>query len=380
MTLFGFLSTYPPTRCGLATFTAALASAIATDDRDRCIVVRVDDGVPADVAVSSERLRVVDRMLQPGSPAGREAAAEALADCDVVIVQHEYGIYGGADGDEIVDLLQRLRVPRVVVMHTVLPTPTAHQRSVTEQIIENSEIVVAMTSTAADLLAEQYGVPDERLRLIPHGVDEWTTHIDVVQSERPVLLTWGLLGPGKGIEWVIRALAAMKDLDPQPVYRVLGQTHPKVLLESGEQYRRSLWALADDLGVSASVEIEARYQQPDELAREVAGADIVMLPYDSHDQATSGVLVEAVAAGRPVIATRFPHATELLADGGGALVAHRSPGEIAAAVRMLLADPAHVLADVELARALGSVTSWGGVAERYRDLAIELAMVGGARP
>jgi glycosyltransferase involved in cell wall biosynthesis len=327
MTLFGFLSTYPPTRCGLATFTEALASAIATGDSDRCVVVRVDDGVPADAAVSSARLRVDDRMLQPGDPAGRATAAETLAVCDIVVVQHEYGIYGGADGDEVIDLLQRLHVPRVVVMHTVLPAPTAHQRRVTEQIIENSEIVVAMTSTAADLLSELYGVPEERLRLIPHGVEEWTAPLDVVHSERPVLLTWGLLGPGKGIEWVIRALATMNDLDPQPLYRVLGQTHPKVLLE-----------------------IDARYQQPDELAREVAGADVVMLPYDSHDQATSGVLVEAVAAGRPVVATRFPHAIELLADGGGALVAHRSPDEVAAAVRMLLADPAHALADAELAR------------------------------
>ncbi len=379
MTLFGFLSTYPPTRCGLATFTEALASAIATDDGDRCIVVRVDDGVPADAAVSSARLRVDDRMLQPGDPAGRAAAAETLADCDIVVIQHEYGIYGGPDGDEVIDLLQRLRVPRVVVMHTVLPAPTAHQRSVTEQIIENSEIVVAMTSTAADLLSELYGVPEERLRLIPHGVEEWTAEVDVVHSERPVLLTWGLLGPGKGIEWVIRALATMKDLDPQPLYRVLGQTHPKVLLENGEQYRRSLWALADELGVSASVEIDARYQQPDELAREVAGADVVMLPYDSHDQATSGVLVEAVAAGRPVVATRFPHAIELLADGGGALVAHRSPDEVAAAVRMLLADPAHALADAELARSLGSVLSWHSIAERYRELATELALVAGLR-
>ncbi len=281
--------------------------------------------------------------------------------------------------DEVIDLLQRLRVPRVVVMHTVLPAPTAHQRSVTEQIIENSEIVVAMTSTAADLLSELYGVPEERLRLIPHGVEKWTAQPDIVHSERPVLLTWGLLGPGKGIEWVIGALATMKDLDPQPLYRVLGQTHPKVLLENGEQYRRSLWALADELGVRASVEIDARYQQPDELAREVAGADVVMLPYDSHDQATSGVLVEAVAAGRPVVATRFPHAIELLSDGGGALVAHRSPDEVAAAVRMLLADPAHALADAELARSLGSVISWHSIAERYRELAAELALVGGLR-
>lgn len=379
MTLFGFLSTYPPTRCGLATFTAALATAVSSNGTDECLVVRVDDGVPAGPSLSSPRLRVRDQMLKPGSVADRDAAVEALGACDVVVVQHEYGIYGGPDGDEIVDLLERVRVPRVVVMHTVLPAPTPHQRSVTARIVENSEIIVAMTATAAGLLADEYGVPDERLRMIPHGVEEWTTHVSTAHSARPVLLTWGLLGPGKGIEWVVRALASMKDLHPQPLYRVLGQTHPKVVLDEGERYRRSLWALADELGVTGSVEIDAHYLESDELAEQVAGADIVVLPYDSHDQATSGVLVEAVAAGKLVIATRFPHAMEMLAEGGGALVDHQDPEAIAAAVRELLEDPRHALAAAARARETASATGWNSIADRYRELAAELSMLAGIR-
>ena len=379
MTLFGFLSTYPPTRCGLATFTAALATAVSANGVDECLVVRVDDGVPAGASLTSPHLSVAERMLTPGSVESRDAAVDELNACDIVVIQHEYGIYGGADGEEIVDLLERVRSPRVVVMHTVLPSPTPHQRSITARIVENSDVIVAMTATAAGLLSHEYGVPDERLRMIPHGVDEWATHVTAAHSARPVLLTWGLIGPGKGIEWVIRALAAMKDLRPRPLYRVLGQTHPKVVLDEGERYRRSLWALADELGVSGSIEIDPRYLESDELAEQVAGADIVVLPYDSHDQATSGVLVEAVAAGKLVVATPFPHAVEMLSDGGGALVDHQSPEGIAAAIEGLLTDPRHALAAAERARDIASATGWSSIADRYRELAEELSMLAGIR-
>ncbi|WP_341954363.1 glycosyltransferase [Microbacterium sp. LWH13-1.2] len=379
MTLFGFLSTYPPTRCGLATFTAALATAVASNGVDECLVVRVDDGVPAGPSVPTARLRVAPEMLKPGSAADRESALAALDTCDVVVIQHEYGIYGGPDGDEVVELLERLRAPRIVVMHTVLPSPTPHQRSVTARIVDNSDVIVAMTSTAASLLSREYGVPDERLCMIPHGVDEWKLPVSAAHSTRPVLLTWGLLGPGKGIEWVIRALATMKELNPQPLYRVLGQTHPKVVLEDGEHYRRSLWALADELGVGGAVEIDARYLESEELAAQVAAADIVVLPYDSHDQATSGVLVEAMAAGKLVVATRFPHAIEMLAGGGGALVAHQDPDAIGAAIRGLLDDPRLALDAAARSRDLTSVTGWNSIADRYRALAAELSMAGSRR-
>lgn len=376
MTRFGFLSTYPPTRCGLATFTAALATAISSNGSDESLIVRVDDGVPAGPSIPGARLQIA-MTLHPGDPEGRDAAADLLNACDVVVVQHEYGIYGGADGEEIIDLLALLRPPRIVVMHTVLPAPTAHQRLVTAQIIENADAVVAMTATGMRMLSDQYGVSEERLSLIPHGVEEWTSQIDSTPSERPVLLTWGLLGPGKGIEWVIRALAELTDLRPLPLYRVLGQTHPKVVLDSGERYRRSLWALADELGLGGSVEIDGRYRESDELAEEVSRADIVVLPYDSRDQATSGVLVEAVAAGKLVIATRFPHAVELLTAGGGVLVTHEDPAEIAGAIRLLLGDLRLSKAEASRVRRAAAPTGWTEIAERYRELAAVLSLVVG---
>ena len=374
MTRFGFLSTYPPTRCGLATFTAALASAICEPGDDVCDIVRVDDLVPAGPSVNTPSVQVVGD-LKPRDPAGRELAADLLNATEVVVIQHEYGIYGGRDGDEILDLLARINAPTIVVMHTVLPSPTPHQRSVTTMLGERADALVAMTHTAMTLLGDLYDVPPEKVRLIPHGV-AWAPTGLASNHVRPTILTWGLLGPGKGIEWGIRAMALLTDLDPAPVYRVLGQTHPKVVIDQGEKYRRSLSMLVDSLGLKGDVQIDGRYRESSELAAEVAAADLILLPYDSRDQATSGVLVEAVAAGKLVIATRFPHSIELLSEGGGVLVDHEHPAQIAEAIREALADPARALAAQAVARESARANSWGVVAETYKVLASELARVG----
>jgi glycosyltransferase involved in cell wall biosynthesis len=373
MTRFGFLSTYPPTRCGLATFTSALATAISEVGDDVCDVVRVDDLVPAGPSVNTSGVRVVGD-LRPRDTAGRELAADLLNDRDVVVIQHEYGIYGGPDGDEILDLLARIRAPKIVVMHTVLPSPTRHQRSLTTAIGEQADAIVAMTHTAITLLVDLYGVAPDKVHLIPHGVT-WAPSVVSSIHARPTILTWGLLGPGKGIEWGIRAMALLTDLDPAPLYRVLGQTHPKVVIDQGEQYRRSLGMLVDGLGLKGDVQIDGRYRESAELAAEVAAADLILLPYDSRDQATSGVLVEAVAAGKLVIATRFPHSIELLSQGSGVLVDHEHPGQIAEAIRATLADPARAREAQAAARESARANSWGAVAERYKALASEMSRV-----
>jgi glycosyltransferase involved in cell wall biosynthesis len=170
-------------------------------------------------------------------------------------------------------------------------------------------------------------------------------------------------------------MALLGDMDPAPVYRVLGQTHPKVVIDQGERYRDSLRSLVDELGLTGRVEIDGRYQESAELAAEVAAADLVLLPYDSRDQATSGVLVEAVAAGKLVIATRFPHSIELLSDGAGLLVDHENPEQIATAVVVALEDRARLAAALKVARAHAHANSWEAVAQRYAALADELASV-----
>ncbi len=377
MTVFGFLSTYPPTRCGLATFTDSLASAIPRPSDPDARVVRVDDRVPTGPPVLGPRTEVVGD-LRPGDTASRASAAAVLSASDVVIVQHEYGIYGGRDGDEILDVLARISAPCIVVLHTVRESPTAHQRWLLDRIAGLASSVVVMTGAAKALLAGRYSVPMGKVRVIPHGVPEWPRVPRPAASVRPTIISWGLLGPGKGIEWGIRALAEWTGTGPRPRYVVAGQTHPKVLADSGEAYRESLIALASSLGVGADVEFDGRYRNARELAELVAIADVVLLPYDSREQTTSGVLVEALSAGKPVVATRFPHAVELLAGGAGILVDHEDPAAIAAALERILGseDTAAAMSDAALleSRAYG----WDAVAAEYRDITVGLLQASAA--
>jgi polysaccharide biosynthesis protein PslF len=367
-TRYGFLSTYPPTLCGLATFTSALRAEL----------------VPA--GESGPVVRVVEGGEQPG---GQEIAADLVAgdvlsvyraasilnDCDVAIVQHEYGVYGGPDGDEVLTLLNALTVPTVVVLHTVLSRPTAHQRTVLERVAGFADSVVTMTSTARDRLVDGYTLDASKVTVIPHGAPVGrVSHVPAFRGGRPLVLSWGLLGPGKGIEWGIEAMSQLAGLGRTPRYLVAGQTHPKVLRREGEAYRSRLQERVMELGLATTVTFDGHYRHREALADLVASADVVLLPYDSTDQVTSGVLVEAVAAGRPVIATRFPHAVEMLKDGRGILVPHQDPTAIANALRTVLTRRTAPAAGPD-----GSVAMlpelWPAVADRYRQLADRLIRV-----
>ncbi|HYT39502.1 MAG TPA: glycosyltransferase, partial [Acidimicrobiia bacterium] len=219
-----------------------------------------------------------------------------------------------------------------------------------------------------------YPVDPERVALIPHGapdnrMPEHPLPARRTPVDRPTILTWGLLGPGKGIEWVIDALGTLRDLDPAPRYLVAGETHPRVLERHGEAYREALVARAADRGVGHLVDFDARYRDLPGLGRMVARADVVILPYDSREQVTSGVLVEALAAGKPVIATGFPHAVELLAGGAGLVVPHGDPVAIGAALRRVLTEPGLAAGLGRAAAALAPDLLWPAVADRYRVLA-----------
>jgi glycosyltransferase involved in cell wall biosynthesis len=204
---------------------------------------------------------------------------------------------------------------------------------VLEQIVATAGAAVTMTGAAHDRLLIGYDVDATKVSVIPHGVADHDG-ATVVRKTQPHMLTWGLLGPGKGIEWAIRALPQLRKLDP--VYTVAGRTHPKVLERHGEAYRAGLHRLGAELGVAHSVDYQAVYHDEAALGSLIRSADVVVLPYDSVEQVTSGVLIEAVAAGIPVVATPFPHAVELLTDGPGVLVPHKNPRAIATAVRRVL--------------------------------------------
>ncbi|ANZ41855.1 hypothetical protein BBK82_43930 [Lentzea guizhouensis] len=300
-------------------------------------------------------------------PGAAEAAAAVLNRCDVAVVQHEYGIYAGRDGAEVLSVLARLRVPVIVVLHTVLTTPTSGQRQVLEAVVDHADAVVTMSEAARNRLLAGYAVerPGEVV-VIPHGAVPTDRSAPGAPDRGPLVLTWGLLGRGKGVEWGIAALAALRDLRPR--YLVAGQTHPKVLAHEGEAYRTHLREQAAAAGVTDLVEFDPAYRETEALVDLVGRADVVLLPYDSSEQVTSGVLVEALAARKPVVTTVFPHAVELLADGAGLLVPHRDPAAIAAALRRVLTEPGLAAGMRERSAGLSAALNWPAVASRYRRL------------
>jgi polysaccharide biosynthesis protein PslF len=363
---YGFLSTYPPTQCGLATFNAALATQLNTSGAAGVVRLLASDNVSGGIELDRSAPRVV-HTWHTDNTGGWSAAANALNRFDVAVIQHEYGIYPGDAGAEILPLLRALKVPSIVVLHTVLSHPDPLQRQVLERLAATADALVTMTDTARQRLVAGYQLDPRKISVIPHGAGSHDVSAPREDHERPQLLTWGLLGPGKGIEWALRALALLGDRDPAPVYTVAGRTHPKVLEQFGDAYRDSLKALAGALGVTDAVRWLDVYLDQADLSRLIRSADVVVLPYDSTEQVTSGVLIEAVAAEVPVVATEFPHAVELLADGPGLLVPHQDPAAMAAAIRHLLAEPG--LAGRLTGLAGGPTLRWPAVAARYQSLA-----------
>ena len=375
------VSTYPPTACGLASFTRSLVAGMAGHGADVEVVRVVDEPQPVVLAGVSHHLVTT-------CPASATTTAAVLNGYDVVVVQHEYGIYGGADGDQVLAVLAEVTVPVITVLHTVLAEPSAHQRQVLQGVVSASDVLVTMTRTAQQRVVDFYGADPQCVHVIPHGAaDALVTGIrprpvqpvPAAAQRRPVVLTWGLLGDGKGIEWGIEALSALRDLDPAPRYVIAGQTHPRVLEREGERYRRGLEAKALALGVSDHIVFDDRYLDAEALHRLVRAADVVLLPYDSLEQVTSGVLIEAVAAGRPVVSSRFPHAVELLGDGAGLLVPQRDPAAIAAALRRVLTEPGLAGQMSRRAETIAPELSWRAVAGRYLTEGAALCDVGPVR-
>jgi len=358
------VSTYPPTACGIATFAAALCGGLSTHGGDVGVVrVGRPDGDPD--------ARVLAELNDAGGAISHDAVA-ALESADVVIVQHEYGLYEGLDGESIAALLEDVDRPTIVVAHTVLERPTEHQRVVLDAVVRAADAVVVMTEAGRLRLCSGFDVDPEKVSVIPHGAAVPPRHGGDRTERDPLILTWGLLGPGKGIEWAIDALALLQDIEPPPIYRIAGDTHPKVAALEGNAYRDMLRRRAADRGVGASVDFDAGYRSLPALAELIDASSIVVLPYDSPDQVTSGVLVDAIAAGRPVIATAFPHAVELLAGGAGIVVPRRDPRALADALRRVLTEEGLADSMAAEARNLAPSLAWPAVAARYASLGEEL--------
>jgi glycosyltransferase involved in cell wall biosynthesis len=367
---FGFVGTYPPTFCGIATFSASLMAAIQEIDSHQASVVRLLDSPTAEVSIF--HTPEILSLMRAGDPDSLKEAITHLNEMDVVIIQHEFGIYGGEDGDEVLTLIKGLQVPSIVVLHTVVYNPTENQQKVLISLCRQASAVVTMSVAARDRLIAKYLVEPAKVSVVPHGAPPMPAVDPKGSSEPAQILTWGLLGPGKGIEWAIEAMNLLRDMTPTPHYIVAGRTHPKVLIREGEAYREGLQRRIDELDLSDSVQLKPDYLNDAALAALVASSTIVLLPYDSTDQVTSGVLIEAVTAARPVVATGFPHAVELLSSGAGTVVAQRNPEAMAQAMREILEQP-----DIaaEMSRHSGAIAKellWSSVAARYVELAVTL--------
>lgn len=360
----GILSTYPPTQCGLATFTRALVEGIAEvrGGPEGIGVVRVVDRI--DDIPDVDRPEVVGAAV-PGGP-GWELAADVLSTFDIVSVQHEYGIYGENDGEAVVELLDRLTVPVVTTLHTVQNGPDAHRATLLRQIAVRSTAVLVTSESARRRLLTEFGMDPASVFVVPHGAHRFPRLPS--PDPRPRLLTWGLIRPGKGIEWMILAMKRLRHLDPAPLYVVAGATHPHTVDREGESYREYLQGLVHRAGLDDVVEFVDSYLDDDTLARLVGQAKVVVVPYDTTDQVSSGVLIEAIGAGTPVVATDFPHAREMLASGAGEIVPHAEPAALAAAVERLLTDPVAYAEAEAAARNVAQHLAWPEVARRFVEV------------
>jgi glycosyltransferase involved in cell wall biosynthesis len=364
-----FVGDYLPRKCGIATFTTDLRCAIAAAiPATQCPVVPVNDLASGYDYPSEVRFEIAEQDLPSYL---RAADFLNITDVDVICVQHEFGIFGGPAGSHLLALLRELRMPIVTTLHTILREPNADQRRVMRELIRLSTRLVVMTERGHQLLLEVYQAPEKKIDLIPHGIpnmpfaDPNYFKDEFGVAGKQVLLTFGLLSPNKGIEYVLQGLPGIIKEFPNVVYIVLGQTHPNLLRDEGEAYRLSLERLAKDLNVQKHVVFFNRFVELDELMRFIGAADIYVTPYLTETQITSGTLAYAFGAGNAVVSTPYWHAAELLAEDRGKLVPFRDSEGISDAVRALLHDEPLRHSMRKTAYHLGRDMIWPRVAEHY---------------
>ncbi len=371
-----FVGSYMPRRCGIATFTHDLCEAVARQAGNSANVFTVAmNDVPEGYAYP-DRVRFE---IRQNSQVDYRLAAEFLniRQISAVCLQHEYGIYGGTCGSHVLGMLRRIRRPIVSTLHTVLKEPTEQQLVVMREIGKIVDRMVVMSEVARSMLNEVYDVPEEKVVVIPHGIPDVpfvdpNFYKDQFGCEgRRVMLTFGLLSPGKGIEYAIEAMPSIVEKHPELMYIVLGATHPHVKRETGEEYRNSLTLRVKELGLSDNVMFVNRFVSLEELCEYLGAADVYVTPYLNEQQITSGTLAYAMGTGKATISTGYWHAKEMLADGRGILVPFRSAEAIAENVNWLLDNETELHAMRKRAYTYCRQMTWQRVAQDYLDLFAE---------
>ncbi len=367
-----FLGDYLPRKCGIATFTSDLLTAVAAEHpSSQCFAVSVNDTKDGYDYPAEVRFEIEEQDL---SSYLRAADFLNIGNVDIVCLQHEFGIFGGPAGSHILALLRELRMPIVTTLHTVLREPRTDQRRVMEELIALSTRLVVMSARGRQTLEEVYHAPPAKIDLIQHGIPDIpfsdSNGLNGLKEQfgvegRIVLFTFGLLSPNKGIEHVLNALPAIAAKFPTVVYMVVGATHPNELREQGEAYRVSLEILATRNKVEKNVIFYNSFVDLDTLKDFIGAADLYITPYLNEAQSTSGTLAYTFGSGKAVVSTPYWHAAELLADGRGVLVPFGDPQAIATEVCALLLDDPRRTGMRETAYKLGREMVWSNVARLY---------------
>ena len=368
-----FLSTYPPRECGLATFTEDLVNEITKVALVRPYVIAVASGTE-----EYTDPRVVFKLRQHERESYFETATWANAYVDLLVIEHEYGIFGGECGEYIIDLAKSLTIPFIVTTHTVLEAPSTKQQEVLRDLGQLSAMVVTMAESSVSILAKTYDIAPDKITVIPHGVPSLLVggreklKAGHGLKDKQVISSFGLLSPAKGIEYGIEAVAKVAVDFENVVYLILGKTHPCVKQGMGESYRQSLMDLAESLGVRENVRFVDKYLTKEEVIKYLHLSDMYLTPYLSKEQAVSGTLAYAVGCGRVVVSTPYRYAQEMLGDGRGMLAEFRDSDSLAECMSYVLRNPLRKK-EMELKTlAVGRTMTWDNVASRYTKLFIKI--------
>ena len=365
-----FLSTYPPRECGLATFTQDIVMQLKKIQSTSFSRV---------VAVSNGGLRYGDEVMMVLEQNDRRSYTEMASklnhsDIELLVIEHEYGIYGGDRGEYLLDLIDNLQIPFVTTLHTVLPVPDDKQRHILNVLGQKGGKIITMANNTVDILKNVYGIDPLKIAVISHGVpympmlSREKLKAESGLSNRSVISTFGLIGPGKGLEYGIEAIAKVAIKHKDVLYFILGQTHPAIKKESGEDYRSILEAMVEKLGIEDNVKFINKYLTKEEIIRYLKLSDIYLTPYLNKDQAVSGTLAYAAGYGRVIVSTPYNYAKEMLSQGRGLLTEFRDSESIASCIEYVLEHPEEKEQMEKKTLEIGKTMMWKHVAEAYKDL------------